>query len=660
MATPVKRHHAISVGLVAAVLLVYGQVVNFDFVLYDDTAYVSDNQVVKDGLSWAGITWAFTTFHASNWHPVTWISHMLDVEIWGLYPGGHHLTSVFLHTLNALFLFLILRRVSGGEWRAAMVAALFALHPLHVESVAWIAERKDVLSTLFFLLALGAYIRYTEKPTRLTFMTVTGLFAGGLMAKPMLVTFPFVLVLLDYWPLQRMSVNTDPYNHTDRAASRLFIKLVIEKVPLFCLSAIACVITFAAQDAGGAVATLQHHTLGVRLANASISYLGYLSKMIWPAGLCVYYPFQAVIPYQAVIMSTAALIALSFGAVYWRRPRPWFAVGWCWYLGTLVPVIGVVQVGTQAMADRYTYIPSIGIFIIAVWTGQGLCSRLRLRTFGLFVAGGVLLALALVSHRQVGTWRNSTDLFTQAIRATGNNHEAYHGLGLAAEKTQHFGRAAKAYRTAITIKPDFSEAYISLGALQARMGRYAAAEKNLRQGVHFEPHNAKALNNLGNLKARQGRVAEAIQHFTDALHADPHEGHTYANLGMAYLRIGRIQAAVDNLRRARAYRPADRTVRHNLERTLALQAKIDGSVARLATVLRSAAEDGGHRHYIEIETRLRAVEGALAAYQKALSVLPGYAGDHLKLDNMPVAAAVVSQAQKIQAEMKNDPQTFAE
>lgn len=656
MAPPAPiTYRAISLGLVAMVLVVYAQVVSFDFVLFDDHAYVSDNLVVKDGLSLAGIGWAFTTFHISNWHPLTWLSHLLDVEIWGLHPGGHHFTSILLHALNAVLLFFIFRKMTGREWAAAIVAALFALHPLHIESVAWIAERKDVLSTLFFLLALNAYIHYTQKPTRWNYLPVAGLFACGLMAKPMLVTFPFVLLLMDYWPLRRFTLETSGQKPNARGIHRPALGLLTEKIPLFVLSAVSCVITFIAQDVGGSVAALDTITLSARVANALISYLTYLLKMIWPAGLSVYYPFPEVIPYGPVLVSIVTLVSLSLLALYWVRAKPWFMVGWCWYLGTLVPVIGVVQVGTQAMADRYTYIPAIGIFIIAAWAGRELFTRLNLPKTGVIIAGGLLVILALVSHAQVGVWKNSTTLYEQAIQADKNNHEAYYCLGMATEATKNYHRAYNAYLTAIRLKPDFADAYVNLGALQATMGDYKAAETNFHKGLQFEPHNAKAHSNLGKLAARKGRLNEAIRHFNLSLQWDPHKGNTYANLGLMYLRIGKIHAAVETFNNALEVRPADANVQLNLERTLAIQGEINRHTAKLANALRSAMAGGGCRGYPAIRAGVRDTEAALAAYQKALSVLPGYSREHLKLENMPAVDKTVRQAQEALRGMKRCP-----
>jgi len=438
-----SRPRLITLLLAFATLVVFLPVGSHEFVSFDDTDYVTENPFVKNGLTFTDIVWAFNTFHAGNWHPLTWISHMLDCQLFGANAGAHHFVNVLFHAANTALLFTLLLRLTGKIWPCAFIAALFAWHPLHVESVAWIAERKDVLSTFFALLALLNYAKYVAEskaqgPKSKLFFTYSLLaFALGLMAKPMLVTLPFVMLLLDFWPLQRFSHSTFP-----RA-------LVREKAPFFLLAAISCVVTFFAQKAGGAVASLAKVSLLYRLESAPVAVMDYLGKFFWPAGLCVFYPLRQNISPFAPIAATGALILISLAAWRARNTKPYLLFGWLWFLGTLVPVIGLVQVGGAAIADRYTYIPSIGFFIAVVFWLADFAARLQTpKIIAAGFAAVILTACVLVTEHQLTFWRDSETLFRRAIAVTRSNDVALINLGVALDVQFRFAEALEIYRQA--------------------------------------------------------------------------------------------------------------------------------------------------------------------------------------------------------------------
>ena len=421
------------------IFLAYWPVLSCDFINYDDPFYVTSNSHVKAGLSLDSIRWAFTTFFFYNWHPLTWISHMLDVQLFGLNPLGHHLTSLLLHIANSLLLFILFRKMTGSTWKSASVAFLFALHPLHVQSVAWVTERKDVLSTFFWLLVMLAYTAYANKPKLATYLLCILLFICGLMAKPMLVTLPFVLLLMDFWPLGRLrrniSISADTANVVRQCS---FSHLLLEKLPFAVLAVASSVVTFLAQKQGGAVH--EDRLLSVDVGNALVSYLQYALKMLWPSRLAVYYPYNpaAISAWQVAVALISLLVATAL-AIRFRRRFPYIAVGWLWYLGTFVPVIGFLRIGEQAMADRYTYIPLIGLFIIAVWGIADLTQQLRIpKAIIVTVIGTILVACSLLTNLQTRLWRDSVTLFSHAVAVTENNWIAHKNLAAALAKQGNF------------------------------------------------------------------------------------------------------------------------------------------------------------------------------------------------------------------------------
>ena len=523
--------------LIVGTFTVFWQVQHHDFIELDDHMYITDNNHVLAGFTKKGIIWAFTTFHVANWHPLTWMSHMLDCQLFGLRPGMHHLTSLLLHTANGVFLFLVLRLMTGALWRSSFVAALFALHPLHVESVAWIAERKDVLGAFFWLLTMWAYVHYAERQTFSRYLLALLFFAMGLMAKPMLVTLPFVLLLVDYWPLNRLQFGQPRNDNNLRIIKSSTGRVLWEKIPFFALTAISCVLTFLAQQKAGALKTLDIIPLKIRTANALISYISYIGKMIWPHNFAVFYPHPGIIPMWQVVgagLSLACLTVLS--AMLFRAGRrfPYCAVGWLWYLGTLVPVIGLVQVGSQAMADRYTYIPLIGLFIMISWGFYDVVRGWKNRHIVLAISTGVvLLALMACTWFQVGLWKNSTMLFKHALNVTDNNYKAHNLLGIALEGQGRLTDALRHYSEALRIKPDYAEAQYNIGTILMRQGRLTDALRHYSEALRIKPDYADAHNNLGVALARQGRLKEAINHFYEALRIKPDFSHAHSNLGVA-------------------------------------------------------------------------------------------------------------------------------
>ncbi len=568
------RPFLVAALLVAALAWVYWPVHRHDFIGCDDPDYVWRNPHVQAGLTGPNVLWALTTFDASNWHPLTWISHMLDVQLFGLNPGSHHLVNGLFHCANTLLLLLVLRRITGAFWRSALVAALFALHPLRVESVAWVAERKDVLSAFFFLLTLLAYSAYArtkagntvdgarnspnpQRPFRgkaqpattplvtkpstdqtkpqkgaLWYLMALLCFAFGLMSKPMLVTLPFVLLLLDFWPLGR--VGPQWAVRSSRSGLSTFWGLIIEKTPFFALTAISSVLTFVAQSRGYSIIELDKVPVAERVGNAVVSYLIYLKQMVWPAGLSPFYPFPKAAPAGFVAGSSLALLALSTLAVRLRRKQPHLTVGWFWYLGMLVPVIGLVQTGLQAHADRYTYLPSIGILLAVVWGIADLCRRRAWLQRPVCLLSGVVLAMiGTAAHAQVRLWRNTETLFAYALTVTTGNALAHQNLGTVLLNQGRVEEAAAHAQEALRIWPNFAEAHGTLGLCLALRGRAGEATAEYRAALKAKPHLFIAHYLLANALSAGGHEAEAIEEYRAALEIDP--SHTVALNDLAWI-----------------------------------------------------------------------------------------------------------------------------
>ncbi|MCS7336636.1 MAG: tetratricopeptide repeat protein [Verrucomicrobiae bacterium] len=531
--------------LVTVTLVLYWPATKHGFLVIDDNEYVTENPWVTRGLSLPGLKWALTAMHAANWHPVTWLSHMLDYEIHGLFAGGHHLTNIILHALNTLLLFLLLRRWTGSIWRSALVAALFGWHPLRVESVAWVAERKDVLSTWFMLLALLAYTGYAQRRTATRYALALGLFALGLMSKPMLVTLPLLLLLLDYWPFARLHLGTT--NPTGSEPQKLGIRILAEKVPFFGLTAISCILTLVAQRAGGAVKPLEEVPLSLRLFNSLAAYLGYISKTLWPSDLCVYYPLPQAPPIGSGLLGALAVSGVTYAALRLRARCPWFFVGWLWFVIALVPVIGLVQVGNQAMADRYTYIPSIGLLTALVWCAANWLGRYRsgLR-IGAGIAGAILVCCIVLTRVQLGYWRDSVTLMSRAVRVTKRNAFAHLNLGVAFANLGKMEAAVEQYRAAIEFRPNDFLAHNNLGVALTALGRHEEAAAHYSKALELNPKSALAHNNFGVLLAQQGKLDQAIEHFKTAIRLNPRYPKPYLNYGFALQKLGQAPQAITN------------------------------------------------------------------------------------------------------------------
>jgi Tfp pilus assembly protein PilF len=557
--TPRQRTLLICLGLAVAIIAVYWPVGHFEFINYDDPQYVTENQHMQGGLTLRELGWVFTTHYAGNWHPLTWLSHMLDWQLWGGNAGGHHLVNVFFHMSNTLLLFCVLQRMTGRSWRGALVAALFALHPLHVESVAWVAERKDVLSAFFWMLTIWAYVRYVEQFTvrgsrlKAFYGLAVLFFTLGLMSKPMVVTLPFVLLLLDYWPLGRTRWAKPATGECVKIPPSRLLK---EKVPFFALAVVSCVVTYWVQHSSGAVASLEDESLRIRIANALLSYVSYLGKTFWPTSLAFFYPLDKNLSAAAAMVAGIALTGVTAGVIRGARRAPWLATGWFWFLGTLVPVIGLVQVGNQSMADRYTYIPLVGLFLMLCWSVPWRKTERPILKAVACVGTAVMFAVCMVVSRvQVSYWKDSDTLLQHALKATRNNWLAHYNLGRYLMRIGLVQEAVGHYEQAVGIRPDFAAAQNNLGGALAELGRTKEAIEHWEQALRINPNLAEAHDNLGIALARAGNVEEAIRHFNEALRISPGFAEAHYNWGVALEQAGRVPAAIGQYEQALRLNP---------------------------------------------------------------------------------------------------------
>jgi Tfp pilus assembly protein PilF len=551
----------IVLGLLVLVLASYGRVGRFAFVDFDDGEYVYENPHVRAGLTLAGISWAFTTTYAANWHPLTWLSHMADVQMFGLEAGRHHQMNVLIHASNSVLLFLVLMWMTGAAWRSALVAALFAIHPLHVESVAWVAERKDVLSTFFWLLTMGMYAGYVRHPGVWRYLGVTLSFGLGLLSKPMLVTLPFVLLLLDYWPLGRLTSDDLSVGASAPLAWDRISGLVLEKVPLLLLAVGSSIVTYGAQASKAATATLEFFPLGERILNALVSYVRYLVKAAWPTSLAVFYPHPSSIseqiPTWQALAAAGILAVLTLLALLCGRNYPYLTVGWLWYAGTLVPVIGIVQVGSQAMADRYTYVPLIGMFIVVAWGVPELLGRWRYRRAVLSVLGTtVILGLSVATWAQTAHWRDNASLYTHAIAVTQNNWLAWNNLGNDQLNHGHFRQAITSFQEAQHIKPDYADAWYNAGVAFGHLKDHPRAIASYQESLRLDPTNADGWVNRGLAHQAIGQYSQAITCYEAALRLRPADAVALNNLLVAHAMQGDRRKALEAYWRLRAVDPA--------------------------------------------------------------------------------------------------------
>jgi len=598
------------------------------FIDFDDGSYIVDNPMVRAGLSIAGVRWAFTTFHVANWHPLTWLSHMLDVTLFGLDAQGHHLTSILIHGLNTALLFVALRRLTGRRWPSALAAALFGVHPLHVESVAWVAERKDVLAGFFFMLVLLAWERHVRRGAgkKWTLSVVIALLALGLMAKPMLVTVPFVLLLLDIWPLGRLRFPPGRGRGMPSPS-----QVVVEILPLLALAAISSILTVLAQHTSGAVVAVRSIGPGLRAANAVTSYAAYLGKTFWPSDLAVYYPYPfSGIPWAKTGIALALLASLTWATALQARARPYLALGWCWFLGMLVPVIGLVQVGKQAMADRYTYLPLIGVFIAFAWLAASL---VRVGRIGPAIPGlcsaavAACLALSIV---QAGYWKDSETIFQRTLAVTGDNSLVHNNLGAALHTQGRRAEALEHFQEALRIRPDYVDALMNSGVILLDLGRFPEATEMFRQAVRLVPGTSTAHFYLGQALSAQGLSGDAEASLREALRLHPDSAEAATYLGIVLSAQGRFAEAEVSLRDALRIRPDLGETHYRLGAALESLGRDKEALPEFAAALRSGLDPKTTALvHLGIGTALihlnRTTEAA-ASLERALALDPGNEG----------------------------------
>ena len=636
---------------------------------YDDQDYVYGNPYVLEGLSLNGVMWAFSDAYSSNWHPITWLSHMLDVDLYGIQPGLHHITNLILHVINSILLFLLIRKMTGALWRSAFVAALFALHPLHVESVAWISERKDVLSAFFWMLTVYSYVQYTRAPNIKNYLPVLLFFILGLMAKPMVVTLPIVLLLLDYYPLKRwdldghIRLNSVP----TRNKSTVMISLFSEKLPLFFLSSLSAFITLYVQKADGALKSLDVFPFSTRLANACVSYVKYIQQTIFPFDMAVFYPYPKLIPVWKVIGSCLFLLSIFYLVIKKRKDHPYLLVGWLWYVTTLLPVIGILQVGMQARADRYMYIPSVGLFLMVAWLLFDCKKKWRYRNSGILILSIVVLSVfGGITWRQAQNWANSVKLFEHALAVTNNNYVAHYKLGEAMlekgdlnETIKHFeasalihprietynqlvrvlikkGEMAAARRyfsNSLDMWPQTESPYNNMGLAFMQHGHFSDAIEILIKGIEKFPSSARIHNSLGTVLAVHGDLEKALKYYKRAEHLYPSEN-INNNIGLAYIRQGKIEEAIAHFQKALQINPKYEKALFNLRKILAIKKDIDNAVRGIQDVLSVDSGDSLKEKKLEqLEKKKEILEKAIAQYKLALSKQPGYDENNFNIYN---------------------------
>lgn len=620
--------YLIAVALAVLILCIYWQVGSHAFIGLDDEEYVSGNSQVLRGLTLDGVSWAFTTFHAANWHPLTWLSHMLDVELFGPSAGWHLRMNVLYHLLNTELFFFVLWGMTGGLWQSAVVAALFGVHPLHVESVVWVAERKDVLSTLFWILTIAAYLRYVKRPGGGRYFLMAITFAFGLMCKPMLVTLPFTLLLLDYWPLARVAgLSSIPARSgpPQRCPAVPVRRLLLEKVPLFALLSASCVVTYVAQSTGGALIPSDTLLPAVRVTNAVFSYAVYVAKTVWPSRLAVFYPHAGIAtPLWITGASIIFLSVVTYLVVRHGHRRPYLPVGWFFFLGTLVPVIGLVQVGAQAMADRYSYVPSVGLFIMVAWGGCDILRRIGVgETWQNIIALGIVVALSAAAWIQVGHWRDDETLFSHAIKVTKDNWLAHNNLGQFLLKRGLIGEASGHFREALRIRPHYPDGHYNLGMALSKQGHFDEAIAQFKEALKDRPEYAEAHNNLGVIMERQGMESEAIFHYRESLNLGPN-AESYHNMGRNLLNHGRIEEALLCFREAIGLKPEYAEAHNNMGVALGRQGRVKDAFAHFNEALRLRPDYGGaHLNLGLLLSKQGEADEAIAHFREVLRLMPG-------------------------------------
>lgn len=625
---PHQGRLVVCVLLAVVTFAIYFPVLGYGLVNFDDHFYVTNNPHVRSGLSLKNIFWAFTTFTESNWHPLTWVSLQLDCT---LDPDGArvlHLTNVLFHIANTLLLFLVLEMMTGSMWRSAFVAALFAVHPLHVESVAWVSERKDVLSTFFGILTIMAYAWWLRKPSPARYVSAVVVYILGLLSKPMLVSMPVLLFLLDLWPLSRSD-----FNSPDKGRLR---QLLMEKLPFIALAAGSCVVTYIAQLKGGAVGRFEYYPLDVRLSNAVVSYVAYIVKAVYPVKLAVFYPHpETTIPIWQIVVSVVLLVGISLAAIRSARRRPYFFVGWFWYVISLLPVIGIVQVGLQGMADRYTYVPLIGVFILVAWGLPELFGILLRQGAGGWLFGSAILlicVMAVMAHRQVHYWRDDFSLFGHAVRVTKRNALAHTHLGLACEKVGRYDEALRHYYTAVRANPEYSPAHTCLGDILLRRGKVEEAFEHFKRAVLLSPGIPETHYNLGLVLLRKRDWQTAAEAFQQAIRLRRDYADAYNGLAVALAKQGRLREAVESSARAVRFSPRNAGFRRVYASLLAESGDLEGAREQYRILVRSNPSDVESRFELaRFLLSLGDSAGASKEFEEVLRLRPDLAEAHANL-----------------------------
>lgn len=621
-----NRELFIAASFSILVLFVYGQTIRFEFINLDDNLYVYENAAVKAGLSWETIKWAFYAFHSANWHPLTWLSHMLDVKVFGLNAGGHHAVNIVFHLINSALAFAVFRKMTGCLWRSFVVAALFAVHPAHVESVAWISERKDVLSTMFWFLTIFAYLRWNEEGSRLKSPYYLGtilLFAFGLMSKPMLVTLPFVLLLCDFWPLNRLK----------SFDWKCLGRLVAEKIPLFALSATSCYVTILAQRSAGAVESLEYLPLTSRFVNAFVSYAKYVATLFYPTNLAIWYPYDRDFQNTQVAASIVLLSAITALCVWQMRTRKYLLMGWLWFLGTLVPVIGIVQVGSQSMADRYTYVPYFGLFVMLVWGIGDLFEKFAVNINILrALSGAALIVFAVLSFWQTSLWRDNETLYKHTLAVTGPNYLISHNLCYTLTFEDRLDEAEPYCRDSLRVKPDYFEGYNTLGILELKRGQYAKSEQHFQEVLRLAPKYTLGYANIAVAQALLGKPEEAESNLEKAVHLTGNsvQPETWINtlnaITTAYTKKNNHQKAAENLARILAIDPNNFPARGNLAFALSNLHRYDEAQKLIETVIQHDPNDAAaYNVYGLILLGKKRNADAIEKFETALKLLPDFA-----------------------------------
>ncbi len=633
--TSLKKKLLLCLGLTLVTLAVYRQVGGHEFITLDDEWYIVENSKINAGFTRDGLIGIFTETHAGNWHPLTSLSHMLDVELFGLNAGRHHLVNALFHAANTLLLLLVLNRMTGSLWCSGFVAAAFALHPLHVESVAWVSERKDVLSSLFWMLTMWAYAFYTDRPSVRRYSALVAFFGFGLAAKQMLVTLPFVLLLLDYWPLGRIALRGHRFENPVRNPAAVSIRrAVLEKLPLFILSGLAAAMVYIVQQHVGIVKSAAKYPLSWRIANGLVAYIAYLGKMVWPSKLAIFYPHPRgdwlLLP---SVVAALLLVGITSAAIWRLRRQPYLAVGWLWYLGTLIPVIGLVQVFDQAMADRYTYIPLIGIFIMVAWGLGELAGKWKYgRKMLCPAAVAILMALSACTYHQLRYWRSSRTLFEHALKVTRNNYMAHSCLGKSFLNQHNYQEAIKHYDAAVKIEPSYSEAQHNLAVLYYAVGsnleRTGEREKAGQQYIKALQHNRKhqnARNHLAAVLDQLGKINEAVEHGAETVQLFPDDAAARFYLAEALAKQNRNDESIVHYRHALKLKHADAKAHNGLANALNQQGKTDEAVKHFALAVRLKPDYLGARVSLaECMMKLGRIEAALEQYRQILRFEPNH------------------------------------